>query len=248
LKDRERQTALYHAEIIQHRKELELAILKATETLIDLPSDATADPTNPSLEDSKNFRSFIAPFQPSDYDGLIQERNIEGKCGYCLCPQPRILQNTRAQFRILRVGKHDRGLKIVPRETLERWCSETCQRRALYVRVQLSEEPAWMREAMSTEISLLDESTKRERCVGDVSIVSKLPSSHVRDGREHMAREMNVGFEDVEIKENFRTDMLATPPSLEGGSCNSEHMLVEGYLPKDHWDKEKQGEDDGFFD
>src|SRR5947208_8839154 len=83
--ERGRQPAIYHAEIIQQRKALELAILRATETLIDLPSPATVDPSDPSRDDASAVRSLLVPFQPSDYDGLIQERNIEGKCGYVLC-------------------------------------------------------------------------------------------------------------------------------------------------------------------
>src|SRR5579862_7015950 len=169
--ERDRETAIYHAEIIQQRKDLELLILNSTEALIDFPSPATIDPADPHHDDASAVRSLLVPFQPSDYDGLVQERNIEGKCGYVLCPHARSLQDTKAQFRILHVGRQEGGLKIVPREHLEKWCSEACQRRAMYVRVQLSEEPAWMREAMATEIVFLDEVERKQNAeAGDQQI------------------------------------------------------------------------------
>jgi hypothetical protein len=38
-------------------------------------------------------------------------------------------------------------MNIVPREKLEMWCSDECAERALYIRVQLAEEPVWERRA-----------------------------------------------------------------------------------------------------
>ncbi|KAH0544306.1 hypothetical protein FGG08_001569 [Glutinoglossum americanum] len=250
--EQDRRTAIYHAEIIQHRKDLELTIINATETLIDFPSAATADPAAPSHEDASAVRSLLVPFQPSDYDGLIQERNIDGKCGYVLCPRPRLLQDTKALFRLLRVGRQEGGLRVVPRESLEKWCSEACQRKAMYVRVQLSEEPAWMREAMEAEIVFLDEVERKRNAEASDHQINKLAEGigraqigneewHQRgDELRELARERGETGVDgkviVTIKENFGPpkEYAPEPPSLKGGErLETKHLLVEGYLPKE---------------
>ncbi len=44
-----------------------------------------------------------------------------------------------------------RNRKVVPREKLEMWCSDQCAERALYLRVQLAEEPVlWERRAVDS--------------------------------------------------------------------------------------------------
>ncbi|KAH0563210.1 hypothetical protein GP486_002227 [Trichoglossum hirsutum] len=245
--EQDRQIAIYHAEIIRQRKDLEFAILNATESLIELPSAATRDPADPSRDDASTVRSLLVHFQPSDYDGLIQERNIEGKCGYVLCPRPRLLQDTEAQFRILRVGRKEGGLKVVPRESLEKWCSEACQRRAMYVRVQLSEEPAWVREATAAEIVFLDEvERKRNAEAGDHQINklieemerSQIGSDESAQKREQLARERGdeTGGKErviVTIKENVGSQNAPVPPSLEDDErLDNSHLLVEGHLTK----------------
>ncbi|KAA6414662.1 MAG: DUF408 domain-containing [Lasallia pustulata] len=146
--DRHRATALHHARLIQQRKDVEQLILTSTETLLDLPSNPTSDPAHPSPADAAQVRQLLKPFQPSDYDSLIEERNIDGKCGYVLCSRPHTREDTNAKFRIIQgKGKGPDTLKVVKREKLEQWCSEECAKRALYVRVQLSEVPAWTRAA-----------------------------------------------------------------------------------------------------
>jgi hypothetical protein len=262
--ERDRRTAICHAEIIQQRKDLEIIILKATETLIDLPSAATVDPADPSPDDASTVRSLLVPFLPSDYDGLIQERNIEGKCGYALCPRPRLLQDTKAQFRILHVKRKEGGLKIVPRESLEKWCSEACQKRAMYVRVQLSEEPAWVREVLATNIVFLHEverngnteidklTTEMERTqIGDEKCAQR------REERKELARERgDAGGEGrviVTIKENFGSpkEYSPAPPSLEDSELpDNKHLLVEGHLPKEQGSTRSRGhlEDQNGFD
>ena len=51
-------------------------------------------------------------------------------------------------------------MNIVPKEKLEMWCSDECAERAMYIRVQLAEEPVWERRADDTRaknILLLEE-------------------------------------------------------------------------------------------
>lgn len=158
--------ALHHAHRIQAQKDAEALILDRILELISFPSSPSADPACPSASDVAAFKSAIVPFQPSDYDNLILERNIEGLCGYVLCPREHRKEDPKAKYRILwgakGSGPNGRGreMKVVPREKLEMWCSEECAERAMYVRVQLTEDPVWERRADDTrgkDILLLEE-------------------------------------------------------------------------------------------
>ncbi|KAI1919115.1 hypothetical protein LOZ58_002111 [Ophidiomyces ophidiicola] len=156
--------ALHHARNIQARKDTEAIILSHIEHLMALPSTADADPAAPSETDASIFTSSLIPFQPSDYDNLILERNIDGRCGYALCPKNHRKEDPKTEFRILwgpkGSGLYGRGrtMKIVPTNQLEKWCSEYCAERALFVRVQLNEEPAWERiNKKNVNILLMEE-------------------------------------------------------------------------------------------
>lgn len=157
--------ALHHAHRIQAQKDAEKLILDRILELVAFPSSPDADPAEPSAADVTAFKAALLPFQPSDYDNLIQERNIEGRCGYALCPREHRKEDPRAKYRIIwgpkgsGQGGRGREMKVVPREKLEMWCSDECAERAMYVRVQLAEEPVWERRAEDgpVRIQLLEE-------------------------------------------------------------------------------------------
>lgn len=164
--------ALHHAHQIQARKDTEALILSRIVDLIESPSSTGADASTPSPEHAAAVKSALRPFQPSDYDDLIQERNIDGRCGYVLCPKEHRKEDPKAKFRILwgpkgsGPGGRGKEMRIVPKEKLEMWCSDECAERAMYIRVQLSETPAWERaERVNSDIKLLEEARqlKRER-------------------------------------------------------------------------------------
>lgn len=171
--DRYKETALYHANIIQQRKDTEALILASTEILLDLPSSPEADPVNPSSNNAALTKKLLKPFQPFDYDSLIEERNIDKKCGYVLCPRLNRQECTKAKYRILQAkGKGANALKVVKRQSLEKWCSDQCGKRALYIKVQLSEEPAWTRNAdANRDLVLLEETLDVERCPDDSAVL-----------------------------------------------------------------------------
>jgi hypothetical protein len=155
------QIALAHARILQQQKDLELLILSAIETLSTYPPDRPspsshpASSSSPSPADALSFKALIRPFQPSDYDDLIEERNILGRCGYVLCPRPRRGQ-LGGKFTLVNHNRPD--FAIVETKDVAKWCSDRCARRALYVKVQLNETAAWERVAMpEVKIDLLDE-------------------------------------------------------------------------------------------
>ena len=156
---RNRELALQHAYLIQHRKDVEAQVLTATESLLDYPTSPSPSADTPSLADSGSAKQLLKPFQPSDYDSLIEERNIDGKCGYVLCPLPHLSENTKAKFRMIHGAQ---TLKVIETAKLQKWCSGDCAQRAMYIRVQLSEEPAWTRvEANSLDIELYGETELR---------------------------------------------------------------------------------------
>jgi hypothetical protein len=156
--------ALHHANQIQVRKEVEDDILSRIENLLSLPSSSTAIASSPSSADASAFKSAVQLFQPSDYDNLILERNIDGSCGYALCPNANRKEDPKVKFRIQwgengsGPGGRGREMRIVPKENIVKWCSDECAERAMYIRVQLSEIPAWERtDANGIQILLLEE-------------------------------------------------------------------------------------------
>jgi hypothetical protein len=253
--DRDRELALYHANLIQERKDIELTILLNTETLIDYPlASAPYDESNPSTADAENFKNLIRPFQPSDYDALILERNINEHCGFSLCSNARVRDGGAGKYRL--VGKYGKAkdFKVVEKEELEKWCSEACAKRALYVRVQLSETPAWERDAgYGTEIELLDEPKPEEDQV--LEGVGKLSlAEHQAQDKKQNAVDLALergdkglaakrGLVDVIIKEK---DIQggAQAPSFEiddlGGKLDTLHMALEGHTARFGSERQKQ--------
>ncbi|KAK5167191.1 uncharacterized protein LTR77_007922 [Saxophila tyrrhenica] len=123
-------TALYHANKIQQRKDVEARIFGNIETLLEFPS---ATPF--TSVDVSRLVSLARLFQPSDFDNLVEERRIDGKCGYALCSNPPRSESlgTSAAWKLKAKAHGD-------------YCSDTCTRKSLYVKTQLSEVPAWERE------------------------------------------------------------------------------------------------------
>ncbi|KAI9841352.1 MAG: hypothetical protein M1838_003605 [Thelocarpon superellum] len=132
--ERDQETALYHARLIQEQKDAEVEIFNAIERLIELPSSSQADPAHPSMADVALVLRDVSLFQPSDYDALIEERNINQSCGYLLCPRPRRMEDTPAKFRIVRGKARGEEFRVLRKAELERWCSRDCAMRALHLR------------------------------------------------------------------------------------------------------------------
>lgn len=268
--DRNRETALHHADLIQQRKDVELLILTSTETLLEVPSNSASDPAHPFPAEAAQVKELLKTFQPSDYDSLIEERNIDGKCGYVLCPRPHTRENTNAKLRILQGrGKGPDALKVVKTQKLEQWCSEECAKRALYVRVQLSEVPAWTRAAsVGCDIQLRGETNgAAEETAAIVEGIQRLgldgKQEDLSDAMKDLALEKgegkalrpNPGLVDVNIKEHDTTTRRPPePPDFsdvhEDGS--RPEYSVEGYTPRisgsrvrrRHWEDEDEETND----
>jgi hypothetical protein len=261
--ERHLQVALHHANILEERKRVEAEVLDAIMTLMDYPTASDADPKRPSAADAQSFRDAVLPFQPADYDALIEERNIADKCGYALCPRPtkKARSTARKQF-----VDTDHGVQIVDRKTLEVWCSDDCARRALYVKVQLSEEPAWMRQGgYGDKMELLVDNTQeihtalplrpkkapvveatndddddiaaawaaRDDAMGDLALERGEKPGQVSKANNDLVRD--------QITERAPSNVPPQPPSLPAQI--SEHtMAIEGHVPR--LDRKAQGNED----
>jgi len=170
------EVALYHANLIQAQKDVEKEILEALETLIEFPADPFSTSSNPSPADVATFKQLILPFQPSDYDDLFEERRIAEKCAYVFCANAPKTSGRGGKFTFLG-KKKGQDFKVVERSKTECWCSPECAHRALYIRVQLDEEPAWLRRGgTAPQVQLLterDEEDKRNAITKDHEALKK---------------------------------------------------------------------------
>jgi hypothetical protein len=259
--------ALQHAQQIQTQKDAEDVILN---NILDLPSTPTADPAAPSDEDARKLKISLAPFRPSDYDNLILERNYGDLCGYSLCPKQHRKENRGkgGGFRFTYGAKgsgpggRGRAVDIVPQDKVEKWCSDACAERALWLRVQLSEVPVWERRAGDTRgtmILLLEEARARRQkapaATGTVSSVADgLQNLKLGDRSRELAIErgdtsavVRNGRVNVDIRENERASQRAVdapqlrPEDAMGGS-------IEGYVPREQQQDRPAQDQDGDID
>ena len=262
-KDRNKETAIYHAKLLQQRKDAEALIFASTELLLELPSSPAADPARPCLQDITHAKDSLRTFQPSDYDSLIEERNINKQCGYILCPRPNRQEDTKAKYRILSGKGGLNGVKFVERHTLERWCSDDCGKRALFIKVQLNEEPAWTRiESSSGDILLLeDERNHQNQLEGDSALIEQLRSLNmgleedevvarmkalaIERGQE-TASSRSFGLAETDVHENtsFKGKASAPEPSAKECRFDGASDSIEGYTANYSRKKTKKQESD----
>lgn len=210
--------ALHHASRIQSQKDIQAQILSDIERLIDFPHGSSFTPSEAS-----NFVSLAQPFQPSDFDSLVEERRIDGKCGYALCSQaPRSgTMGSSAAWKLKGKGAED-------------YCSNDCLRKALYVKAQLSEVPAWEREpGQQPEIMLhQDDRPSVEREPPKVAVAN--------DIHKHVANDL--ALERGETAASFRPGQVMTSAVVEKSSNSHKsiatgkppalsHTAIEGYEP-----------------
>jgi len=216
-----RLTALMHASSLQIRKELESSILESLVYLVDFP---LCKPAPPGTRETQAFKHHLRFFTPNDYDDLIEERNIIACCGYALCAK---LKQSTGKSRLARVAGGD----WVERKTVERFCGDECARRALWVRVQLNEEPAWVRTEVVGEAEVDPEN-------GQVSGVD-LDSVEPEEGWVAEIRLLEEAEEAKEAgvwKEKDERDVRKLAEELQGIGIKDAEML------KKRKEKEKEKE------
>lgn len=255
--------ALHHANILEQRKAVEAQVLDSIMTLMEFPSSPDADAKRPSAADARLFEEAITAFQPADYDALIEERNIADKCGYALCPKPKAKARSTAKKQFVDT---DKGVEIVDRKVLEVWCSDDCAKRALYVKVQLNEEPAWLRSGgYGEKIELMVDNAQEHRTALPVRTKNHAAAAPVKNEEEedmdaawaaadraaaelalergekpgHPSKANNSLVHDT-ITERETSTAPPQPPSLPAGPT----MAIEGHIPKHNRPKDDEEEDD----
>ncbi|KAH6605330.1 hypothetical protein Trco_007037 [Trichoderma cornu-damae] len=233
-----REIATHHARLLQHRKELESQILDSLILLSEYPlvRDAPYNSSNPAPSDIADFKANVRLFQPSDYDDLIEERNVNELCGYTLCAKPRRQTGSGGEWKLTGSGE------IVRRKELEKWCSRLCARRALFVKVQLNETAAWERAGIpDIQIDLLDEdkSTETEadraaRELGELKLEDQRQAA--RDSAALAVERGNrIGSSIDKVKVTLKEKDVQAPSEMAppAEATNSEdHLLVDGYKAK----------------
>lgn len=251
---RRREVALQHARIIQHRKDLESQILDDLILLSEFPPSAgshgkQSDPSRPSPEDAAAFKAHVRLFQPSDYDDLIVERNVNDLCGYTLCGRPRRQTGPGGEWKIMGNGQ------IARRKDVEMWCSSACARRAMYVKVQLNETAAWERAGIpDIEIDLLGEDRSAETEADKTA--RKLGEMKLEDQRQAASQSAALALERGDrppgpegegrvFEVTLREKPSATQPVETGvfadEAGDDDHMVVEGYRGKAAADRKMRG-------
>ena len=243
--NRNYQTALYHANLLQQRKDVEAQILATTEVLLEIPTSTDADPSCPSPEDADMVVNLLRLFQPKDYDLLVQERNINTQCGYILCPRQNRKQETDAKYRIIRgKGRGSDAVKVVETASLQKWCSDNCGKRALYIKAQLNEEPAWIRGSTTQgDIVLLkDIHANLTPSKGDSPPLEGIRNLDISFGEEQLIVDMKaLAIERGEASASSRSSTLievkenepqVTPNHFHKVQQPDSYNTIEGYHPK----------------
>lgn len=211
--------ALHHANKIQAQKDVEARILNSIEDLLSLPSDSSSGDAG-----SSQFRSLVALFQPSDFDSLVEERTSERRCGYALCSRsPRSATlGPSAAWKLEGNGTGD-------------YCSNRCVRKALYVKSQLNEVPAWERAFGEHPTIELHE---------DLETTAKVYRPAVDDNARWRAAadQQDLALERGETATSFRPKQVMADTIVEKATKfhkqpahvavpSTGHAAIEGYVP-----------------
>ncbi|KAI1386294.1 uncharacterized protein F4822DRAFT_311438 [Hypoxylon trugodes] len=230
-----REAAIQQARIIQQQFELEDRI---QDTIIELarfpltpPSGKTYTASTPHPNDTSSFLHLVSLLQPGDYEDLIEERNTLNKCGYALCPNPRLKLGKGGEFKLINFGRKDFG--IVPRKELERWCDRSCARRAMYVKVQLAEVAAAVRAGLpAAPVELYEEPGSTTNGKGDKEMEEQrkaaqdakdlaLERGDAKDGKPSGGGQVTVTIREKPVAQNVQEPSLA-----EDGEG---HLVLDGY-------------------
>ena len=212
--------ALQHAYKIQSQKDWQTRILNAIQVLLDYP---TSSKTTETREASK-FLLLIQPFQPSDLDALIEERGVDGKCGWTLCSnQPQSV--TLGKDAEWKVGKFKMG-----------FCSNGCAKKMAFMKTQLSEVPVWERDpSITISITLPD---------GVVAAAAETEAGKSMPNGNDVANGINeLALERGEKATSFRPkqvmmDQIVEKANVEHKPLSSVHSAdvsstaIEGYEPR----------------
>jgi RNA polymerase II-associated protein 2 len=200
-----------------------MATFPVIEMLTGFPRDQGPELTaaQPSERDATLFRSEVTKLTRSEFGDLVEERNCEGKCGYALCPSGK--RNFRNAFKI---WKGD----VASTEHLNKWCSDSCARRALNVQLQLGVVPTYGIAAAKTVELLGDESGNSQPASGQTKKLPIEPSMSAKptNSNGHKVADFQ---EDVAVMEKSVTKPPVAPTNTHGSTSNS-HLIMEGHATR----------------
>jgi hypothetical protein len=230
-----RDVAVQHAKILQHRKDLEAEILDNIVLLSEFPLQRSPSYSAeyPAPSDAAAFKSHVRLFQPSDYDDMVEERNVNSLCGYALCPKPRPNPGRGGEWAF-----GSRGA-IVKRKELATWCSQDCKKRALYVKVQLNESAAWERAGMpEIQIDLLDEDKdateagKASRRLAELKLEDQRQAAKDSAALALERGDTNGAGQPGKVKIKLKEKQVQPPSNLGDFGQDDDSMAIEGYTSK----------------
>lgn len=211
-----RAVAIQHAQLLEDRKNTEARIFDNIVTLLDFPLHPSRPPASaPHQSDIDGFLSLVRILQPSDYDDLIVERNLDDdKCGYTLCPNKRRRFPSAGTYKFINKGRKD--FDIVETKELEKWCSAECTRRALWIKVQLNETAAWERVGLpDLKLELYPETQAEES--GD-----KSRADTKQQGAETEPERLATEMARLQLEQDRQTDHDAAALALERGDATAQ--------------------------
>lgn len=207
------ETAIAHATRLEDEKTASRDVFHAIDELSEFP-ESHVDKHVSTVE---RFLRLVDPFHPSDYDSLIEERNAAGKCGYTLCSNPP--KRSKAQSALVQ------SLLNSP------WCCALCGKRALYIKAQLDETPAWERRAAGRQANL------QLRPDDASSIGPTVVALPIRPAQADSTRQQNLAIERGETRLAsgkiglVSTDIIEKPSigQAVAPSMHQDHDSIEGY-------------------
>jgi hypothetical protein len=222
--------ALQHAYLMQHQRDLSSQILAAIETLLDFP--ATSIPTS---DEAKQFVDLASHLQPLNVDELVEERQIDRKCGYALCAkEPR--SRSLGEAAKWKLGEENAA-----------FCSKLCKQKTKFVQAQLLETPAWERIPGQQPALVLHEADRH--LLPDIE-----PRIEHHQVQQKVADRDELAMERGEAGTSFRPNQVMTDMIVEKTPSTGKARVaskvkfasataVEGYEPKTKTKTKKSGKD-----
>ena len=220
---RNKELAMHHALIIQRQKDMEAAILKSIEELIEFPLH-TRDLRLPDPSDVKQLKAHLSLFKTSDLWDAVIERNVEDKCGYFLCSKQRRKQPEGCEYRVVRG-------RIRAKEDIEKWCSDECSERTYYLFIQLRDTSVGERASkrygglkLYGEVEGLEED--QERPIAElVWTLDQLAMERGEQANSFRSKTVMGSIRDKDL------DNLETPRFPTQNMDDDENDKIEGFAP-----------------
>jgi len=200
---------IQHATLIQDQKRVQLQLLSSIEELSEYPIGQ-----EPTTDEITKFLALVTEFQPSDYDALIEERHVNGRCAYTLCANP--------------PRKSDIKRPWLRPKGWENWCSEACAKKAFYVKAQLDETPAWERRGGgSSALVLLREVNQDMNQTPTRILLESSIDQELADERGEKGLVTKVNQVSTDVVEKLPIRVVKAPSTVHFGPDS--HLEIEGH-------------------